>query len=292
MTDRAPGRRIFSLTSVVAAALLTSCAQHSPSPSQPSPPRAPESAAPLTPAATPAPPTPEAEPRAAAHTPPPPTPDPEARPGSLKEAFPGVFVDLTARVVEFDGIVPINAHDPAAPMVYLEVFACLPDTKEHEALVLTTVKPSHVHAALLLIGLNPGKPGGWDLIDDKLVPIQPTGDAVTIRVAYTDAAGARVSFAPEDLIVDATTGASFSRQTGGHWLFAGSRLVKRQGGEWYDADRAGMLIGLTTFGGETIAWSQTISPDSELQAPEWIASPRLTPPAGAPVRVSVSPAKK
>ncbi|MBC7770997.1 MAG: hypothetical protein H7210_00745 [Pyrinomonadaceae bacterium] len=205
-----------------------------------------------------------------------------------KELFPGVFVDLTKKTVEIGGIIPINAHDPAAPMVYLEVFACLPDTKEHESMVMTSVRPSHVHAAMLLIGLKPGHPGGWDLIDDKLVPIEPSGDAVLVQVTYTDAGGQRILLGPEDLIVDAKTNEPFNKNTGGHWLFAGSRMVKRQGRDWYDADGAGMLIGLTTFGGETIAWSRTISPDSNVQAPEWIASSKETPPAGTPVRVTIS----
>lgn len=174
-------------------------------------------------------------------------------------------------------------------MVYLEVFACLQDTKEHESMVMTSVRPSHVHAALLLIGLKPGKPGGWDLVDDKLVPIEPSGDAVLVQIAYTDATGKRIVLTPYDLVVDATTGEAFSGKNDGHWLFAGSRMVKRQGREWYDADGAGMLIGLTTFGGETIAWSHTISPDSNMQAPEWIASSKATPPAGTPVRVTISP---
>jgi len=220
---------------------------------------------------------------------PPPTDTPASTPlVAAKELFPGVLVDLTAKTVEFDGIVPINAHDPAAPTVYLEVFACLPDTKEHESVVMTSVRPSHVHAALLLIGLKPGKPGGWDLVDDKLVPIEPSGDAVLVRVSYKDAAGNEVVLTPDDLIVDAATGAPFSKKDGGRWLFTGSRIVQRQGREWYDADGAGILIGLTTFGGETVAWSHTISPDSELHAPEWIASPR-TPPAGTPVKVTLSP---
>ena len=32
--------------------------------------------------------------------------------------------------------------------------------REHETLIITDVKPSHIHAALLLIGLTPGESGG------------------------------------------------------------------------------------------------------------------------------------
>ena len=54
---------------------------------------------------------------------------------------------------------------------------------------------------------------------------------------------------------------------------------------------AGTIIGLTTFGSEVIAWSRVISPDSGVQAPEWIADFSKTPPANTRVRVRIRKAE-
>ena len=71
------------------------------------------------------------------------------------EVFPGVRLDRDAGYVEFDGTVPIIADAGDGTVVFLELMVCIPDTKEHEALVMAPVKPSHVHAALLALGLEP-----------------------------------------------------------------------------------------------------------------------------------------
>ena len=41
---------------------------------------------------------------------------------------------------------------------WLEQVACMVGTREHESLVVVEAKPSEVHAALLLLGLEPGTP--------------------------------------------------------------------------------------------------------------------------------------
>lgn len=206
--------------------------------------------------------------------------------------FPGVFVDLSKNTVDFNGIVPINVNDPVTPVVYLELVACIPDTKEHEALVVASVKPSNVHAALLLIGLQPGKPGGWEYDNERLIPVDPKGDAVDVTLTFTGADNVEHTLRPEDIIVSIVGGDSFTTKFKGHWVFAGSRVVTRQGREWYDADGAGMLIGLATFGAETIAWSRTFSPDADVQAPDWIADRTKVPAAGTNVRITIRPAAK
>lgn len=217
---------------------------------------------------------------------------PAAGADSRREMFPGVFVDLKNRTVDWDGIVPINVNDPATPVVYLELVACIPDTKEHETLVMSSVKPSNVHAALLLIGLQPGKPGGWKYENEQLIAVNPTGDEVDVRVSYTAADGSQRNVKPQEMVTNLDGTRHLGDAKPGSWVFAGSRLVKRQGREWYDADGAGMLIGLATFGAETIAWSHTFSAESVLNEPEWIADRAVVPPAGTAVRITVRPASK
>jgi hypothetical protein len=280
-------------------------------PTQPVPTAPPPSNA--TPTATPAPtPTPAPEkpsptPTITEKAPPPVVEDPppvkapvEVAADEYREVFPNVRVNAKARAVQFDGIVPIDAHssvkDDKNPLqVFLEVTVCTPDTKEHEAIVVTKAKPSHVHAALLLIGLQPGSPGKWVFENGKLKPIAPRGDEVVVTISYTQPDGKVRMFSPQDMIVDVQTGKRLGEATpggaggAGRWLFAGSQLIKRQGTEVYDADGAGTLIGLTTFGSETIAWSEVISPEAAVQEPAWIARAETVPPAGATVTVTITP---
>jgi hypothetical protein len=207
---------------------------------------------------------------------------PPAKAG-MRELFPGVRADLGRKIVEFDGTVPIDVHDPKTPIVYLEVAVCTRDTKEHETLVATSVKPSEVHAALLAAGLEPGQPGSWKWDDKKIVPIPPQGPPLKVTFVY-DKDGKPVEAAATDWVVNAESGEGFAKPSEG-WLFAGSVMRSRQGQQVYEADGAGTLIGLATFGTETIAWKRVFSPDSEVDEPEWIANVKLVPPVGTKVTV-------
>jgi hypothetical protein len=211
----------------------------------------------------------------------------------MRELFPHVRADLAAKVVELDGTVPIDCHNPKTPRVYLEVTVCTPDTKEHETLVVTSARPSHVHAALLAAGLQPGKTGSWTWENKKLVAHPPAGDAVEVMIAYRDKDGKEIEAPATDWVVNAEGGARFglkAGESGARWVFAGSNMVERQGREAYDADGTGVLIGLTTFGSETVGWRDVISPDSDVQEPEWIADPKKVPAAGTAVVVRIRPA--
>jgi hypothetical protein len=207
--------------------------------------------------------------------------------GGLRELFPHVRADVAAKLIEFDGTVPINCHDPRTPRVYLEVTVCTPDTKEHETLVVTPARPSHVHAALLAAGFNAGSPGSWTWDGKKITPHPPTGDGLEVLIAYTDKSGREVEAPATSWIVNADNGARFNAGRDGGFVFAGSGIVKRQGREVYDADGSGLLIGLTTFGSEAIAWSQVISPEAEVAEPEWIADPKVVPEFGTAVVVRI-----
>jgi len=212
----------------------------------------------------------------------------------LRQVFPHVWADTEAKIVEFDGRVPIVVDDPEAPDVYLEVIVCTPDTKEHETLVVTEARPSHVHAALLMIGLKPGRPGHWtwsgDGPDATLTAHDPEGDPLRVTMLWTDAAGVERSADSSEWIRHQDTG---ERPPARPLVFAGSRMTDRgYGREMYDADGTGVLIGLATFGSEVIAWPETFSPDSGVDEPVWLADPTTTPPLDTPVRVRLTPARR
>jgi hypothetical protein len=112
-------------------------------------------------------------------------------------------------------------------------------------------------------------------------------------IAYRDKDGKEIEAPATDWVVNAEGGARFglkAGESGARWVFAGSNMVERQGREAYDADGTGVLIGLTTFGSETVGWRDVISPDSDVQEPEWIADPKKVPAAGTAVVVRIRPA--
>jgi len=240
--------------------------------------------------APPPPPPPPPQTQPAEQPKPPPAASPEPAP---REAFPFIRVDPVARLVEIDGIVPIDCHDPATPRVFLELVACTPDTREHEVLMVTKARPSNVHAALLAIGLTPGVPGSWTYENKRVLPVPPRGDGVEVRIAYRDKAGTEIECPVTDWIVNAETGAAFRprRAAAPQWVFAGSVFATRQGHEVYDADGAGTLVGLCTFGSEVISWCDTISPEASIEEPVWIADIKKVPAAGTPVVLRVRPAR-
>ena len=266
-------------------------------------------------------------PRASADTPPPAAPKPPAPPTlppapavtattpnavntTLREIFPHVRVDAQAKLIEIDAIVPIDAHDPQTPNVFLEVVLCTADSKEHESLVMTRARASHVHAALLLIGLQPGSPGRveWTPATKdapaKANRIAPTGDDVEITFRWekpaerTTTTTTTVTESPWDWIetIDAKTAQRAAiPQTGrAPWLFAGSStrtnaIINERGdrGTLYAADTAGTLIGLTTFSTETLALAQVLSPESSIDEPLYLASTTRTPKVGTKVVVVI-----
>lgn len=203
--------------------------------------------------------------------------------GSLVELLPGVRMNAAARWVEFDGFVPIDVNDPDAPDVYLELLVCSPDTREHEALVVTSVTPSHLHAGLLAIGLEPGRPGSFRIDGREVVAVDPIGPTVEVLVKIEGGS----AFVPLLAWTKHRDRGTSLLDDGAAMLFAGSRMVTRQGREWYDADGAGTIIGLTTFGGEVVSLSTTISPEAGVAEPVWLADNDLVPPFGTPVTVRV-----
>jgi hypothetical protein len=202
------------------------------------------------------------------------------------EVFPGVWLNAAKSTVWFDAIVCINAHDDQKPIVYLEQIACIPDTVEHESLVMTQARPSHVHAALLMAGLEPGKPGEFDWIGEAVKPISPLGPALSVVFVVDgrdqDPTQWVVSRKRMKTLRELSPTADFR--------FAGSTFVKRSEGDVYHADRSGTLIGLTTFGTETIAWSDLYNPDAGVEDPDWIANANHVPVYATPVKVRLSPA--
>ena len=143
-----------------------------------------------------------------------------------------VWVDPRAKTVVVGGSV-VRADGP------LEVFACLEKTKEHEAVVATRSSARLVHAALLAIGLEPGRPVSFhpDYVAAR-------GPVVDVRVRWRDAEGRDQEVRAQDWVRDTRTGKPLAVD----WVFAGSTFWRDPEGktEYYQAD-GGDLICVANF---------------------------------------------
>jgi hypothetical protein len=195
----------------------------------------------------------------------------------------GIVVDRQRRRVE------VPAH-VAQTIGFLEQVACGVDSREHESLLVIESKASEVHAALLLAHAVPGQPGRWRWDGAEVKLEKPSGDAIRVRVraadplATPDPDTGRSPIIERD-ISDWIRGAD-GRSFPGAWVFAGSRFAPnppswKEPGEHYVADFTGSIVGLVTFGDETVG-ATTVIPDAiDIEAANWEAWTSRMPPSGS-----------
>ena len=221
---------------------------------------------------------------------PPPTAAPADAPSETITLAEGLRLNRAKGWIELDGFVPIDVRETDRTgftlIRYLECIVVTPTSgKDHEALMVTSVRPSTIHAALLTLGLEPGDPGSiaWDGATVISSPASGGSLTITMRTADEPAPGSPIT----EFITHADTGEAFAAPPlpeSPQWVFAGSLLV----GDRYVADAEGLVVGLHTFGSELVALVTAISPDSFIEEPRWIAHPERTPPFGTDVIVRIT----
>jgi hypothetical protein len=221
-----------------------------------------------------------AVPGCAAPLAPAPSPEPAASPSTIVLG-PGLVVDRIAREIRVEAEV-------ACDRGWLEQAACKAGTREHESLLAIAVTPSRIHAAILLLGIEPGQPGEWKPAadgSDAVVRVAPSG--APLALAVRTAAG---EVPLSSWITEPVKGRAFPAQP---WVFAGSRIrsnTKSMGpGEHYVADRTGSIVGLVTFGDEVIAYDEVLSDKVDVDAPEWQANTPVMPAPGTRVQLVIRP---
>ena len=189
----------------------------------------------------------------------------------------GVVCDRTRLQVLVPGEVAIDVG-------FLEQVACIRGTREHEALVVVACRPSDVHTALLLLGLEPGRPGGWNYSETNVSRVPPEGDRIRVGVRFVDESGAVQEHPISSWLVGEPGERPFPEQP---WIFGGS--IIDEGSGHYRADSSGSLIGLVTFGDEVLGLESVIADSIEVDAAEWQVRTFLVPPPGTPVQLVFSP---
>ncbi len=198
----------------------------------------------------------------------------------------GVWLDLERGVVSIPATVQVRED-------LLEYLLVAPNGSAHESLFLTTVEPSLLNAALLLLGVEPGHNAHFESQGEVRPEDERQGDRPRRRVyppygggfflhAAWREAGESYFFRVEDLIANLDTGRSLRRH---RWVYLGSRFarLKPEEPEVFLADIEGNLVNLSFFfQGNTLV---TASLEECLEQAIWVANAWLVPPRGEPVRL-------
>lgn len=174
--------------------------------------------------------------------------DPQKVLAEMKEQFAkeGIAFDLTAKTVS----VPAVVNKPQDPVEYLLIQK---KGKRHEAVFVTMAKPSVLNAALLLLGLVPGKNASYvekkpaptleevQAGVDPIIVTPPQGEPFFMTVRWKDAEGKPVEHCVEDLLLDLGTQKPIVDCS---WIYLGGRMAQiyRNEPEVYIADFEGNLI--------------------------------------------------
>lgn len=204
----------------------------------------------------------------------------------------GVIADLSAQCVEVQAVVCMDDG-------YLEQLVCRSGTREHESILAFQGRPRDIHAALLLIGTEPGTPGQWSQrIDANGVVVvettPPSGEPLDLRVRWDDGGVPR-----EAPLTEWAMKLQDRSRLNAEFIFAGSFLEAipnrlpdgtptGTSREVYAADMGGSVVGLVTFGDEVIARREVLPDKADIAEPIWVADPSRIPPLGTPVTLLIT----
>ena len=142
-----------------------------------------------------------------------------------------IWVNTQAKQVMVRGRICLQAGP-------LEMFACPGRTKAHESVIATEAKASEIHASLILLGFDPGKPVQWD---PKYTPVEGPSVKILVRWKQGDQT---VEVDAKEMVKLVGTDETLKQD----WVFGGSQIyVDNVSGEnIYYAD-AGEMVCLSNF---------------------------------------------
>ncbi len=201
--------------------------------------------------------------------------------GEARKGLKGIVIDREAGHVDLEAVVVLRDGE------WLELLACTPSTREHESILTVSAKPSDIHLALLLLGLEPGKPLMWEHKPDRSVTVvPPTGPQVAVTLIYEHEGKAKTVDANQ-WVVNQQTGKVLA---GNRWLFVGSRFEEFEGKRIYMADPNGSVLSLVNFGDEVMTRDTEVTKDNDDQA--WNANTPVIPKVRTPVTIRLTPVEK
>jgi len=162
----------------------------------------------------------------------------------------------------------------------LEFFCVVSGGSEHESLLRTPAKPSHIHTALLAIGLKPGRPVQFSEALKKWLP--PKGPPLHVTVEFAGKDGKTVSVPAYRLMRDQNTKKEMKPM---NWIYAGSRVMEDG---TFAADATGYVISVVNFDLTLIDIPDVASNSNETL--EWERNPDVAPALGTKVTMVIEPA--
>lgn len=187
--------------------------------------------------------------------------------------MPHINIDVKKKQVRVDA-------EFVNPQMPLEFFICMSGTAEHEAVLRSAVKPSHIHLGLLMLGLKPGEPVRFSRAADKWLP--PAGPPLHMFAEWVDKKGQTVRYPAYRLMRNVKTKKEMPPMT---WVFCGSRFM--DDGK-YAADTTGYIVSVVNFDLTLIDIPEIASNSNETL--EWEINPDLCPPKGTQATIIIEAA--
>src|SRR4051794_13166948 len=197
---------------------------------------------------------------------------PTTRPAEGK--LPHLQVNLARHQVRVE-CEAINAEEK------LEFLCCSTGTKEYESVLRSRARPSHLHFALLMLGLQPGQPVKYNEADNTWTA--PRGPELKVSCEF-QRNGKSVSIPASRLMRSVKDKTAMPEV---NWVFVGAPTL--EDGE-YAADVTGYLITVVNFEHTVIDIPQVKS--SKNQSLEWEINPEVMPKRSTPIWLIIEPAKQ
>ena len=191
--------------------------------------------------------------------------------------LPGLTIDHRNGIVELDATVNMREGG------WLELLACTPTTRTHESILVVDAKPSHVHLAIQMLGLEPGAPMYWRYLDGEYELEPAHGPPIVVTVVYQQD-GETIEVPANQWVINGQTHQSLAEPV---WIFTGSSFDETQDPPSYRGDIEGSVLSLVHFGDEVLARQTTTTSQSD----EGLLRPNTDqiPDIGTPVKIRLRP---
>lgn len=163
----------------------------------------------------------------------------------------------------------------------LEFLVCATGTKEYESVLRSRARPSHLHFALLMLGLQAGQPVKYDEAQNEWIP--PRGPPLKLSCEFVRD-GKTVVLPASRLMRSVKDKAAMPDV---HWVFVGAPTLEN--GE-YSADVTGYLITIVNFEHTVVDIPQLKSSKNEML--EWEINPEVMPRRSTRVWLIIEPAEE
>jgi len=164
----------------------------------------------------------------------------------------------------------------------LEFLVCSSGTKEYESVLRSRALPSHLHFALLVLGLKPGEPVKFNQADNAWTA--PRGPALKLSCEFVR--DGKTVVIPASRLMRAVKDKT-AMPADVRWVFVGAPTL--DDGE-YSADVTGYLITVVNFEHTVVDIPQLRS--SKNESLEWEINPETAPKRGTKVTLIIEPAEE